>query len=114
MSLWLLLLLPAIVCLFRWTFIFFFRFFIWCWAHGLSLFVCALFGECDCLASSLHVDHDQVASLVRHPAVAHVAFTGSVAGGRAVYANVAAHRFIDVVLMSFAICFCMLSENVFP
>ncbi len=41
------------------------------------------------LVTYLHADHDSVA---------HVCFTGSVQGGRAVYTNAAAHRFIDVGL----------------
>ncbi|MSP25033.1 MAG: aldehyde dehydrogenase family protein [Myxococcales bacterium] len=46
----------------------------------------------------LHADHDTVARLIRDPRIGYVCFTGSVAGGRAVYANLAAHRFIDVGL----------------
>ena len=36
------------------------------------------------LLQCLHLSHEQVASLVKHPDIAHVAFTGSVAGGRAI------------------------------
>jgi acyl-CoA reductase-like NAD-dependent aldehyde dehydrogenase len=41
----------------------------------------------------LHLDHDQTARAIRDPRVAFVAFTGSVAGGRAVQ-RAAAERFI--------------------
>jgi acyl-CoA reductase-like NAD-dependent aldehyde dehydrogenase len=41
----------------------------------------------------LHADHDQVASMIRDPRIAFVAFTGSVAGGHAVQ-HAAAGRFI--------------------
>ena len=41
----------------------------------------------------LHADHDQVASMIRDPRIAFVAFTGSVAGGHAVQ-QAAAERFI--------------------
>jgi acyl-CoA reductase-like NAD-dependent aldehyde dehydrogenase len=47
----------------------------------------------DGLFSYLHIDHDQVADLIRDPRVDHVAFTGSVAGGHAVQ-RVAGERFI--------------------
>jgi acyl-CoA reductase-like NAD-dependent aldehyde dehydrogenase len=41
----------------------------------------------------LHIDHDQVADLIRDPRIAFVAFTGSVAGGHAVQ-RAASERFI--------------------
>lgn len=41
----------------------------------------------------LHIDHDQVAAVIRDPRIAFVAFTGSVAGGRAVQ-RAASERFI--------------------
>jgi len=41
----------------------------------------------------VHADHDQVASMIRDPRIAFVAFTGSVAGGHAVQ-HAAAGRFI--------------------
>jgi acyl-CoA reductase-like NAD-dependent aldehyde dehydrogenase len=41
----------------------------------------------------LHIDHDQVAAMIRDPRVEYVAFTGSVPGGHAVQ-RVAAERFI--------------------
>jgi acyl-CoA reductase-like NAD-dependent aldehyde dehydrogenase len=50
---------------------------------------------------SLYADHAQVARAVQHPSVAYVSFTGSVAGGRAVYkaaASAQTHTFIDVGL----------------
>ena len=50
------------------------------------------------LVQHLHIDHAQVAELVRSPLIKYVQFTGSVNGGRAVYAAVAASRFIDVGL----------------
>jgi len=50
------------------------------------------------LVQAIHVDHDMVAQLARHPSISFVSFTGSVAGGKAVYTNVAQHRFIDVGL----------------
>ncbi|HJU74610.1 MAG TPA: aldehyde dehydrogenase family protein [Gemmatimonadaceae bacterium] len=45
----------------------------------------------------LHIDHDQVAQLIADERVAFVAFTGSVAGGRAVQ-NAASRRFIGTGL----------------
>ena len=45
----------------------------------------------------LHMDHDQVAHLVRDPRISFVAFTGSVAGGHAVQ-QAAAARFIGTGL----------------
>ena len=45
----------------------------------------------------LHVDHDQVASIIADERIAFVAFTGSVAGGRAVQ-RAAADRFIGTGL----------------
>lgn len=50
------------------------------------------------LVTALQADHQLVAKIVEHPSIAYVQFTGSVAGGRAVYSNVAAKRFIDVGL----------------
>ncbi|MCG8418612.1 MAG: aldehyde dehydrogenase family protein [Proteobacteria bacterium] len=50
------------------------------------------------LLQDLVVDHAQIARLVVDPRIAHVAFTGSVAGGRAVYSTVASARIIDVGL----------------
>jgi hypothetical protein len=50
---------------------------------------------------SVYADHAQVAQLVQHADVGYVSFTGSVAGGRAVYRAAAAsraHTFIDVGL----------------
>lgn len=41
----------------------------------------------------LHIDHDQVAEVIRDPRIAFVAFTGSVAGGHAVQ-RAASERFI--------------------
>ncbi len=49
------------------------------------------------LVQSLVLDHPTTAKVVQDPRVAHVAFTGSVAGGRAVHQQVAG-RFIDVGL----------------
>ena len=49
----------------------------------------------------MYADHAQVAQLVQHADVGYVSFTGSVAGGRAVYRAAAAsraHTFIDVGL----------------
>lgn len=45
----------------------------------------------------LHINHDQVASLINDPQIDHVAFTGSVAGGHAVHQQVG-NRFISVGL----------------
>jgi acyl-CoA reductase-like NAD-dependent aldehyde dehydrogenase len=45
----------------------------------------------------LHLDHEQVARVIRDPRIAHVAFTGSVAGGRAVELA-AAGRFLSTGL----------------
>jgi acyl-CoA reductase-like NAD-dependent aldehyde dehydrogenase len=52
----------------------------------------------DGLVSSVHCDHKTAEGLVAHPRAAYVSFTGSVAGGRRVYASVAQSRFIDVGL----------------
>jgi len=49
------------------------------------------------LVSAFHADHDLVQQVIANPAIAYVQFTGSVAGGRAVYQATAAKRFIDVV-----------------
>ncbi len=49
------------------------------------------------LVQDVMITHDQIATLLEDPRVAHVAFTGSVEGGRAVYKK-AAHRFIDAGL----------------
>ena len=46
------------------------------------------------LVSHLVLSHEETARLISDPRVAHVAFTGSVEGGRAVYKQVAT-RFID-------------------
>lgn len=49
----------------------------------------------------MYADHAQIAQLVQHTDVGYVSFTGSVAGGRAVYRAAAAsraHTFIDVGL----------------
>ncbi|MBL8857523.1 MAG: aldehyde dehydrogenase family protein [Planctomycetes bacterium] len=50
------------------------------------------------LVSALVIDHPATALLIADPRIDHVAFTGSVAGGREVYKSVAASRFIDVGL----------------
>ena len=50
------------------------------------------------LVQHVHIDHEQVSQLVRHPHISYVQFTGSVGGGRAVYQAVASSRFIDVGL----------------
>ncbi len=50
------------------------------------------------LVVPLHVDHDVVAQVAEHPAVGYVSFTGSVRGGRQVYAAVAQRRFVEVGL----------------
>ena len=47
----------------------------------------------DGLFSYLHIDHDQIAEMIRDPRVDYVAFTGSVSGGHAVQ-RVAGERFI--------------------
>lgn len=49
------------------------------------------------LVTSLLLTHDDTAKLIEHPGVDHVAFTGSVEGGREVYRH-AATRFIDAGL----------------
>lgn len=50
------------------------------------------------LVASLMADHETVAQVVEHPAIGFVSFTGSVRGGREVYAEVARRRLIDVGL----------------
>ena len=50
------------------------------------------------LMQNVAINHDDVARLIRHPTIAHVTFTGSVDGGRAVYENVGKHTFIDAQL----------------
>lgn len=50
------------------------------------------------LVQDLVISHEQAGRLMLDPRIAHVAFTGSVRGGREVYRHVAAHRFIDVGL----------------
>ena len=49
------------------------------------------------LVAAVTLDHDATATLIRSGQVDYVSFTGSVAGGREVYAEVA-HRFIDAGL----------------
>ncbi len=49
------------------------------------------------LVAAVTLDHDATAGLIRSGAVDYVSFTGSVSGGREVYAEVA-HRFIDAGL----------------
>jgi acyl-CoA reductase-like NAD-dependent aldehyde dehydrogenase len=49
------------------------------------------------LVSAVTLDHDAAAGLIRSGGVDYVSFTGSVAGGREVYGEVA-HRFIDAGL----------------
>ena len=49
------------------------------------------------LVAAFHADHPLVAQTIKNPAIAYVQFTGSVAGGRAVYKATAETRFIDVV-----------------
>ncbi len=39
---------------------------------------------------TLHLDHQQVAEVVKHPAIAHIAFTGSVSGGQQIEHHTAA------------------------
>ncbi len=43
------------------------------------------------LVQFLHLSHAQVAELVKHPDVAHIAFTGSVAGGQVMEQQAAGH-----------------------
>ena len=50
------------------------------------------------LVVPLHVDHDVAARVIEHPAVGYVSFTGSVRGGRQVYATAAQRRFVEVGL----------------
>lgn len=50
------------------------------------------------LVTAFHADHDLVQKTIANPAIAYVQFTGSVAGGRAVYKATAETRFIDVGL----------------
>lgn len=50
------------------------------------------------LVSARAMTHDTAAYLVQHEATGYVSFTGSVAGGRAVYRAIAERRFIDVGL----------------
>jgi acyl-CoA reductase-like NAD-dependent aldehyde dehydrogenase len=50
------------------------------------------------LVTNLVIDHQQTARLIGDRRIAHVAFTGSVGGGRQIYRAVAADRFIDVGL----------------
>jgi len=49
------------------------------------------------LVADLVIDHDQTGRVIADPRVAHVAFTGSVEGGRRIHRHVA-ERFIDVGL----------------
>lgn len=48
---------------------------------------------------ALHVDHEAVSKLIKHPDIAYVSFTGSVAGGHKVL-EAASSRFIDVVSLA--------------
>lgn len=50
------------------------------------------------LVTHLVIDHQQTARLIGDSRIDHVAFTGSVGGGRQIYQAVAANRFIDVGL----------------
>ncbi len=50
------------------------------------------------LVTSVHATHETTALMVQHPLAGYVSFTGSVAGGHAVYQAVAAQHFIDVGL----------------
>ena len=50
------------------------------------------------LVTALAMTHDTVAYLVQHEATGYVSFTGSVAGGRAVYRAIAEKKFIDAGL----------------
>lgn len=58
------------------------------------------FGELDPphLLTSLVLTHDDASKLISDPRIDHVAFTGSVAGGRELYREAASNRFIDVGL----------------
>ncbi|GAB5362033.1 hypothetical protein AAMO2058_000763300 [Amorphochlora amoebiformis] len=49
------------------------------------------------LVRALHTGHDEIASVIKHPKIGFVSFTGSVPGGSAVYQSVAS-RFIDTTL----------------
>ena len=49
------------------------------------------------LVQAFHADHQLVEQVIANPKVAYVQFTGSVAGGRAIYQATSASRFIDVV-----------------
>lgn len=51
----------------------------------------------DGLLQAIHTSHEMTARLIRHGGIAHVAFTGSVAGGQAME-NAASGRFIGVGL----------------
>lgn len=50
------------------------------------------------LITVVHADHPTTERLVQHPGIGFVSFTGSVGGGRRIYAAVAQKRFIDVTL----------------
>ena len=50
------------------------------------------------LVQDLVLDHQATAELIKDPRIQHVAFTGSVAGGREIYHAVGENRFIDVGL----------------
>ncbi|MCI0493133.1 MAG: aldehyde dehydrogenase family protein, partial [Planctomycetes bacterium] len=50
------------------------------------------------LLTNLTLTHQQTADLIGHPRIDHVAFTGSVEGGRQIYQAVAQSRLIDVGL----------------
>jgi acyl-CoA reductase-like NAD-dependent aldehyde dehydrogenase len=50
------------------------------------------------LVQAFHADHALTAKVLDNPKIAYVQFTGSVAGGRAVYSTIAKTRFIDVGL----------------
>lgn len=50
------------------------------------------------LVQSIHMSHDTTSLLLRSPLIQFVSFTGSVRGGREVYSQIGANRFIDCTL----------------
>lgn len=67
-----------------------------CADHYASAFAAA--GAPTGLVQVSNCDHDACATLIASKAVHHVVFTGSVAGGRAIYAQAARSTFMDVTL----------------
>ena len=67
-----------------------------CGDHFADAFLAA--GADDGVVQAVCCDHPRAAWMVRDPRVGYVAFTGSVAGGRAIYRAIGDSRFIDAGL----------------